>query len=142
MRDVARDTSFPRHSQTEASGRGSCIRTSSGEIPSSKIPTESRSDKGKYQNESGGLASYVYPHLDKEDKEDLENVTVRPEEGWFGRTMKQAAVRDQKRKDKDFEERLKQQQDTAAGRVEREEGDNPAREQEHLRELQGHKRTK
>ncbi|SOV08727.1 uncharacterized protein UDID_04775 [Ustilago sp. UG-2017a] len=142
VRDVSRETSLPRHSETKASGRGSSIRTSSGEDPGSQTPNDSSADKGKYQAASGGLGSYLYPHLDKSEKEDLENVTVRPEEGWFGRTMKQAAVRDQKRKDQDFEERSKQQQDIVAGRVEREEGDVPAREKEHLSDLQGHKRTK
>ncbi|KAJ1580656.1 hypothetical protein NDA12_003878 [Ustilago hordei] len=110
--------------------------------PGSQTPNDSSADKGKYQAASGGLGSYLYPHLDKSEKEDLENVTVRPEEGWFGRTMKQAGVRDQKRKDQDFEERSKQQQDIVAGRVEREGGDVPAREKEHLSDLQGHKRTK
>ncbi|KAJ1044247.1 hypothetical protein NDA11_003660 [Ustilago hordei] len=128
--------------ETKASGRGSSIGTSSGEDPGSQTPNDSSADKGKYQAASGGLGSYLYPHLDKSEKEDLENVTVRPEEGWFGRTMKQAGVRDQKRKDQDFEERSKQQQDIVAGRVEREGGDVPAREKEHLSDLQGHKRTK
>ncbi|KAJ1594884.1 hypothetical protein NDA14_000556 [Ustilago hordei] len=133
---------FTRTNETKASGRGSSIGTSSGEDPGSQTPNDSSADKGKYQAASGGLGSYLYPHLDKSEKEDLENVTVRPEEGWFGRTMKQAGVRDQKRKDQDFEERSKQQQDIVAGRVEREGGDVPAREKEHLSDLQGHKRTK
>lgn len=142
VRDVSRETNLPRHSETKASGRGSSIGTSSGEDPGSQTPNDSSADKGKYQAASGGLGSYLYPHLDKSEKEDLENVTVRPEEGWFGRTMKQAGVRDQKRKDQDFEERSKQQQDIVARRVEREGGDVPAREKEHLSDLQGHKRTK
>ena len=71
----------------------------------------------------------------------MDNVTVRAEEGVFGRTIKQAAVRDQKRKDRDFEERLKEQQDVVAGRKAREDGDHPARKEDHLKEMQGHKRT-
>lgn len=62
-------------------------------------------------------------------------------QGVFGRTMKQAGRRDQIRKDRDFEERLKQQQDAVQGKVSNKEAGPRARDEEHLADLQGHKRN-
>lgn len=139
MAEVAKESGLPRHNETKASGRGSSSRIATGEAPSTKganYYAESDSTSSR-----GGIAQYFYPHLDKSESKDLENVTVPANEGRFGRSIKQAAVRDQKRKDRDFEERLKQQQDMVRGEKAREEGDTPARSKDHLADLQGHKRT-
>ncbi|KAJ9479526.1 hypothetical protein PHBOTO_003008 [Pseudozyma hubeiensis] len=67
--------------------------------------------KGSYYAESGsapgGVTSLLYPHLDKEERVNLENVTVPANQGAFGRTIKQAAVADQLKKNKDAEESYK-----------------------------------
>ncbi|SPO23616.1 uncharacterized protein UTRI_03855_B [Ustilago trichophora] len=137
--DVAKETGLPRHNETKASGRGSSARTATGEAPSTKGTNYyAESDSA---SSSGGIAQYLYPNLDESERKDLEDVTVPANEGRFGRSIKQAAVRDQKRKDRDFEERLKQQRDVLRGEKAREGGDTPARSKDHLADLQGHKRT-
>lgn len=134
--EVAKETGLPRHKDTKAAGRGSDAPTATGEAPLSRNQYHAESSSAP-----SGVASYLLPNLDKSDREDLDNLTVGSDSGRFGRTIKQAARYDQRKKDRDFEEKLKQYQDAASGKAEGEEGDPPARSKDHLRDLQAHKRT-
>ncbi|KAF6767534.1 hypothetical protein PSEUBRA_005607 [Kalmanozyma brasiliensis GHG001] len=110
---------FPKHKDAKASGRGSDAPVVTGDAPARP--------KGAYYAESGsapgGVALLLYPHLDKPERENLENLTVPRNEGIFGKTMKQAAVADQMQKNRDAERDLKGQEDFPRGRKPREEGD-------------------
>ena len=108
VKEVAQGTTnkdFPHHKDTKASGRSSDAPVVTGDGPSSP--------KGSYHAESGsapgGIAPLLYPHLDEDEREHLENLTVPRNEGAFGRTMKQAGVRDQLRKNRETKERLREQ---------------------------------
>ncbi|CDU26228.1 uncharacterized protein SPSC_06422 [Sporisorium scitamineum] len=136
--EVAKDKDFPRHKETKASGRGSDERIVTGDTPATKA-------KGSYYAESGsapgGTTTLLYPHLDKDEREHLENLTVPHNEGTFGRTIKQAAVHDQMKKDRETGERLREREDIDKGRRPREEGDLPLKAWDHLADLHGQKRN-
>ena len=112
-------------------------RTTTAELPSKKT-----SQYHAEQTSPSRLITYLYPDLDEADKRDLDNVTVPRNEGWFGKTMKQVAVLDQKKKDRNFEETLEQQHEAVAGRAGDNEAGKRARSENHLADLEGHKRTK
>lgn len=82
----------------------------------------------------------LYPHLDKSEREDLENITVPRGHGIFGKTMKQAAVADQMMKNRYAEEQYKGPEGVLRGGRPREEGDSLLRENEHVTSLHGHQR--
>lgn len=138
--EVAREgkgTAFPKHKEVKASGRGSDLPVVTGDAPARP--------KGSYYAESGsvpgGVAPFLYPHLDKSERENLENLTVPRNKGIFGKTMKQAAVRDQMQKNRDAERDLKGQEDFPRGEKPRKEGDSLLTSNEHLAILHREKHT-
>jgi len=139
IREVAHEKKPPLHAETKASGRGSLAPSVTGEDPNARSLTR----KGAYHAETGsapapgGLVGYLYPHLDKAEKEKLENLTVQPGEGAFGRTLKQAALHDINKKDQKFEETLRRYQE---GEEEKEDAMR-TRSQEHLADLEARKRN-
>ncbi|SJX63288.1 uncharacterized protein SRS1_14107 [Sporisorium reilianum f. sp. reilianum] len=136
--EVAKDRDFPRHKETKASGRGSDARVVTGDTPTTKT-------KGSYYAESGsapgGIATLLYPHLDKDEREHLENLTVPRNEGTFGSTIKQAAVHDQMNKNRETAERLREREDVDKGRKPRDADDLPLKAWDHLADLHGQKRN-
>nr|CDI53887.1 conserved hypothetical protein [Melanopsichium pennsylvanicum 4] len=155
IRDVAKsEAASSRQSETNPSGTGCATRTATAKDPNiPSIRTKLPSQTSKYHNEpehtenlenrpTGGLASYLDAPLSKKYRDDLDNMPVRAEEDVIGRTIKQAARIDRKRKDGDCEDRFKQQQhDVVKGRKEREVGDEPARKKNHLSDVHGRKCT-
>lgn len=110
MSEVASPNTHSRpHKEIKASGKDA---SASAPI----VPGDPHAKaKGSYYAESGsapgGVTSLLYPHLDKEERVNLENVTVPANQGVFGRTIKQAAVVDQMKKNKDAEEHYSREKD-------------------------------
>lgn len=106
--EVSKDTTFPRHKQTRASGQGSNAPVVTADAPTTEV-------KGSYYAEpvpaTGGVVMLLYPHLNKGEREHLENLTVPHNEGAFGRTMKQAGACDQMKKNRERGERLQERED-------------------------------
>lgn len=130
----AKDLHLPRHKDIKASGRGSDAPAASSDAPGKR---------GSYYAESGSapgaVAQLLYPHLDKSEKEDLENIAVPHNHGVFGKTMKQAAVADQMKRNRDVGEQYKGPEGRMRGTKPTVEGGSLLGENEHLTSRNGHK---
>lgn len=110
--EVAKDANgvpLAGHDKVKASGRGADLPVATDDVAGKP--------KGAYHTESdlAGAATLIYPHLERSERMNLENLTVPRNEGAFGRTMKQAAVRDRMKKDRDADEHLKEPKEPLYG---------------------------